>query len=216
MSKDIYIFGASGHAKVVADSIILQKKFNLKGFVASETKEKTFFEFPIFKENEVIHKIENVVVAIGDNQVRKKVIEKILNTNPKVQFPNVIHPSAVVAKSVQLGLGNMLMAGAVIQPDTVLGDHNIINTCASIDHDCKIKNYCMIAPTVCFGGSVSVSEMTFIALGTFVLPGIKIGKNSFIGAGSLVTTDIPSNVLAYGHPCKVIENRKSDDNFISV
>ena len=49
-----------------------------------------------------------------------------------------------------------------------------------------------VGNNVWFGGNV------------IVLPGVTIGDNVTIGAGSIVTKDIPSNVLAYGNPCKVI------------
>lgn len=46
-----------------------------------------------------------------------------------------------------------------------------------------------------------------IGSGAIILPGIEIGENSLIGAGSVVTKDIPDNVIAYGNPCKVIKKR---------
>jgi acetyltransferase-like isoleucine patch superfamily enzyme len=42
-------------------------------------------------------------------------------------------------------------------------------------------------------------------MGTNILHQVKIGKNTIIGAGSLVTKDIPDNVVAYGSPCKIIK-----------
>jgi len=42
-------------------------------------------------------------------------------------------------------------------------------------------------------------------LNTIVLKGVTIGENSVIGAGSVVTKDIPANVIAAGNPCKVIK-----------
>ena len=38
-----------------------------------------------------------------------------------------------------------------------------------------------------------------------ILPGVEIGDNSIIGAGSIVTRDIPANAVAVGNPCKVIK-----------
>lgn len=39
-----------------------------------------------------------------------------------------------------------------------------------------------------------------------ILPGITIGDNTVIGAGSVITKDIPANVVAVGNPCKVVKN----------
>ena len=46
---------------------------------------------------------------------------------------------------------------------------------------------------------------------TVVLPGITIGDNVVIGAGSVVTKDIPSNVIAAGNPCRVIRQITAED-----
>jgi acetyltransferase-like isoleucine patch superfamily enzyme len=43
-------------------------------------------------------------------------------------------------------------------------------------------------------------------MGTNIIDGIEIGSNTIIGAGSLVVKDIPSNVVAYGNPCRVIRD----------
>lgn len=51
----------------------------------------------------------------------------------------------------------------------------------------------------------------WIGASVTILPGVSIGDNSIIGAGSLVTKDIPSNVIAYGNPCRVIRELTDDD-----
>lgn len=53
---------------------------------------------------------------------------------------------------------------------------------------------------------ITLERNVWLGAGVIVLPGVTIGENSVIGAGSLVTKDIPKNVLAYGSPCKVIRD----------
>lgn len=55
-----------------------------------------------------------------------------------------------------------------------------------------------------FNLPVTISENCWLGAGTIVLPGMTIGDNSVIGAGSLVTKDIPTNIVAFGSPAKVI------------
>ena len=50
---------------------------------------------------------------------------------------------------------------------------------------------------------IHIEENVWIGAGVIVLPGVTIGKNSVIGAGSVVTRDIPENVVAMGTPCRV-------------
>lgn len=51
---------------------------------------------------------------------------------------------------------------------------------------------------------VHICENVWIGAGTVIVPGVTIGKNSVIGAGSIVTKDIPENVVAVGSPCRVL------------
>lgn len=57
---------------------------------------------------------------------------------------------------------------------------------------------------------VHIGNNCFIGSGVTILPGVSIGDDTVIGAGSVVTKDIPSSVLAYGNPCRVI--RSIDEN----
>lgn len=51
---------------------------------------------------------------------------------------------------------------------------------------------------------VTIGDNCWIGGSVIVMPGVKIGDNVVIGAGSIVTKDIPSNVIAYGNPCQVV------------
>ena len=51
---------------------------------------------------------------------------------------------------------------------------------------------------------VHIGKNCWLGAGVIVLPGVTIGDNAVIGAGSVVTKDIPSNVVAVGNPCKVL------------
>lgn len=52
---------------------------------------------------------------------------------------------------------------------------------------------------------IKICSNVWIGANTAILPGVTIGEGTVIGAGSVVKTDIPPNVLAYGNPCKVIK-----------
>lgn len=58
---------------------------------------------------------------------------------------------------------------------------------------------------------VHIGKNVWIGANVVVFPGVTIGDNSVIGAGSLVTKDIPANVLAYGSPCRVIKSLTDGD-----
>ena len=54
-----------------------------------------------------------------------------------------------------------------------------------------------------FGKAVTIGINVWIGGNCTILPGVTIGDNSVIGAGSVVTKDVPANVLAYGNPCQL-------------
>ena len=54
-----------------------------------------------------------------------------------------------------------------------------------------------------YNAEVHIGNNVWLGAGVIVMPGVTIGDNSVIGAGSIVTKDIPSNVVAFGNPCKV-------------
>lgn len=59
--------------------------------------------------------------------------------------------------------------------------------------------------------AVTIEDNVWIGAGAIILPGVCIGKNTVIGAGSIVTKDIPANVVAIGSPCRVLREINEDD-----
>lgn len=57
---------------------------------------------------------------------------------------------------------------------------------------------------LCSSGKVVLEENVFVGTNAVILKGVRIGKNTIIGAGSVVTHDIPANSVAVGNPCRVI------------
>lgn len=98
------------------------------------------------------------------------------------------------------------MGGVVINADTAVGKHCIINTSASADHDCIIEDFVHISPHAALCGGVTVGEGAHIGTGAIIIPGKKIGAHSIIGAGAVVLRDIPPNVVAVGNPARVIKS----------
>lgn len=62
-----------------------------------------------------------------------------------------------------------------------------------------------------FNQPVHIGRNCWLGAGVVVLPGITIGDNSVIGAGSIVTKDIPANVIAVGNPCRVLREINEHD-----
>ena len=63
-----------------------------------------------------------------------------------------------------------------------------------------------------YNAPVSIGKTCWIGAGVLIMPGVTIGDNVVIGAGSVVTRDIPSNVVAVGNPCRVLREVGEKDN----
>ena len=110
-------------------------------------------------------------------------------------FLSLVSPEAMVQCCVTLGAGAQVMAGAVIQPGTIIAENVVVNTRASIDHDCHIGMHTHIAPGAVLSGEVVVGEASHIGAGAIVTQGVRIGSHVVVGAGALVTRDVPDGML---------------------
>jgi sugar O-acyltransferase (sialic acid O-acetyltransferase NeuD family) len=213
--KNIVIFGTSGHAKVVFDILEKQKIFKVVGFISSNEKINSYLGLPHFHQNS-LHELDfdSGVVAIGDNATREFLVNFIKNIKPNFKFINAIHPSAQLAHDLTLGEGLVIMAGGVVNSGSVIGDHVIINTKASVDHDCKLESFVSLAPNVTLGGFVEIKKMSAIGLGANIIHNIKIEEEVVVGAGSLVLQAIEKNSVVYGNPSKAIRKRSHGDKYL--
>jgi UDP-N-acetylbacillosamine N-acetyltransferase len=209
MSRKVAIWGAGGHALVVADIIRAAGVLELVGFLddtAPDRKGEIFGRHPVLGGSEQLatlrtRGVEYVVIAVGDCATRVRLAKVALAAG--FRWAAVIHPNATIGEGVEIGDGSVVVAGAVINPIVRIGENVIINTCASVDHECLVGSGAHLSPGVRLGGGVQVGPGAWIGMGAIVLPKIKIGAGSVIGAGAVVVEDIPEGVVAYGVPAKV-------------
>ena len=107
-----------------------------------------------------------------------------------------------IGRNVVVMNGSLMMAagGITIDDDTQIAANVQL---ISNNHDLEDRNVITCKP-------VYIGKRVWIGAGSTILPGVSIGENSVIGAGSVVTKDIPADVIAAGNPCKVI--RKIQNN----
>ena len=200
--QTVHVIGAGGHGKVVIRTL-QEMGYTVTAIFddAPQTHGTTLFGVPVEGSTARLADLGKItaVIAIGDNAQRRRIAESF-----ELDWLQVIHPSAVVDRTVRLGCGVTIMAGAVVQADALLGDHVIVNTSASVDHDCRIGDYVHIAPGARLAGAVSVGEGALLGVGSVVLPGKAIGRWSVVGAAAAVTRDLPDGVVAMGSPAKPI------------
>jgi sugar O-acyltransferase (sialic acid O-acetyltransferase NeuD family) len=205
--QPMFVFGASGHAKVVIDIIEKQGAYRI-AFLADDDaglKGTLMYGYRIIGgRNELrASQIRQGIIAIGSNRGRDRVAAWLASYG--CELVSAIHPSAQIGRGVCMGFGSVVMAGAIINSDTGIGSNAVVNTRASIDHDCIIEDVVHIAPGATLCGNVYIGSGSIIGAGATILPNLRIGSNTIVGAGSTVTGDLPSNCTAVGTPARIIK-----------
>jgi sugar O-acyltransferase (sialic acid O-acetyltransferase NeuD family) len=193
------LYGAGGHAKVIISAILAHEISINSIFDDNQDRKEVYRIKTSGSYNPFLFPDKKLIISIGDNSIRKRISGII-----KHPFGIVIHPSATIDQSVIVGEGTCVLHHAVVQADSVLGRHVIINTSASIDHECVIDDFVHIAPGVILAGNVRIGENTLIGAGSIVAPGLTIGRNCFVAAGSVVTINIPDGAVVRGNPARII------------
>lgn len=199
MHKEVIIIGAGGHGKVIAD-IVEKSGDKICGFLDDGTITKEIFGYPVLGKTEETNKFldKEFFIAIGNNAVRKK----IATENPELKFYTAIHPSAIISKGAEIGIGTCVMAGAIINADAKIGKHAIINSGTVIEHDNALADFVHVSPGAVLCGTVSVGECTHVGAGVTVKNNISITSNTVIGVGAAVVKDIEVSGTYCGVPAK--------------
>jgi UDP-N-acetylbacillosamine N-acetyltransferase len=200
------IWGASGHASVVANAARLSGAWELLGFIDEVSPERAGEAFAggvvlggkAALESSKAAGVTHVLLGVGDNVARWRIAQ----TAEELGFAlgTVVHPAAVVADDVVLGAGTFVGPGAIINPAARVGRAGIINTNAVVEHHCELGEAVHVAPGAILGGAVRVGRLTWVGLGALVKEKLSIGEETLLGAGAVVVRDVGSRVVAYGIP----------------
>ncbi|MEH7493776.1 acetyltransferase [Neobacillus niacini] len=203
----VVVIGHGGHSKVVSDIIRATNDLYIIGYLDNNYERIQVINNLIFgpisaamqlKEE---HKNVQFVMAIGDNRARKLVVEKLgLSTK---DYLTIVHPSASISPSANIGFGTVVMPQAVINADVIVGNHCIINSGAVVEHDSLLNDFVHLCPNSTIAGTVKMHEGSCVGSGATIIPNRRIGEWTMIGAGSTVIDHLPAYSLAVGTPAKV-------------
>ncbi len=156
--------------------------------------------------------------------------EKHAGRNVFIHATSVVSPAAKIGSGTRVWCFSQVMDNAVIGKNCVIGqcvfiDRNVtignnvkIHNKASIYRGIVIEDDVFIGPHVCVannkrprsdntrnleGISWSVKRGASIGAGSVILPDVNIGEYAMVGAGSIVTKDVPPHALVYGNPAKI-------------
>lgn len=205
MKNNYSIVGYSGHSFVILDSAH-KLKLICKGYYDINKKEMNPFNIDYLGLEDNIVTKEKIFIAIGDNEIRRNIYEKLIKKD-FISFLNIIDPTSSVSKfafikpnsSISIGVNSVINSLAKIEVGS------IINSGAIIEHEVKIGKFSHVGPNAILCGNVNISDNVFIGANSVVKEGVKIGENSIIGAGSVVLKNVPPNSTYVGNPSKKIK-----------
>jgi acetyltransferase EpsM len=207
----IVLYGAGGHSKEIIDILERNNEYKIIGIIDDDEKkwEKFHFGYRVLGGmpwTESLKRNLKYLVAIGDNNQRKKIADSIESLG--YDFGNAVHLSSQFGRDISFGKGNAVMSNANINSGTKIGNHVVLNTGCNVGHESIIEDFCYISPGANIAGTVRIGRLSYIGIGASIIQGIRIGTSCIIGAGAAVISDIPDNSVAVGVPAKIIkENR---------
>jgi sugar O-acyltransferase (sialic acid O-acetyltransferase NeuD family) len=210
--EGLLVLGASGHAKVVAETALATGRFSSIAFLDDRCRAPDqlppVLGWPVMGtlakalEAQFTQQWASAVVAIGHAPVRLQWLLRLAAAG--YELPVLIHPTAWLSPSAQLGVGSVVFAQATLQSHAVIGSGAILNTGCSVDHDVQLGDGVHICPGASLAGDVQVGDRSWIGIGASVIQQICIGADVTVGAGAAVVRDLPDGVTAVGVPARVL------------
>ena len=206
---DVIIVGAGGHGKVVLDILRAAGKMKPIGFVdADVTLAGTIVGglSVIGPPNTLpklrLQKVRGAIIAIGDNRTRLQYAGLLREQG--FELINAIHPTASISPTARLGTNVVVAAQSAICTEAEIADSVIINTAATVDHECIVGEGAHICPGVRLAGRVRIGAGAFVGIGSTIIQCMAVGEYATIGAGAAVISDIPDHETAVGVPARII------------
>jgi acetyltransferase EpsM len=202
----VLIIGCGGHGRVVAD-IARAAGEPAAGFLDDAPGAGALglrVLGPVKPGIEAHLKTHRFVVAIGDGPTRRALAEQILGLAG--ELVTLVHPRATIAADVEIGVGTVVMAGAIINTGARIGRFAVVNTGAIVDHDNVVEDNVHISPGCSLGGGVICRRDSFIGTGASLIPKIEVGVGAQVAAGATVIRRVAPHTLVAG--CPAVEKKK--------
>jgi UDP-perosamine 4-acetyltransferase len=205
--RDVVVLGAAGHAKVCIEVLRAAGLYRPYACLAPDSTLPAILGVPVIRgpDTEGLLRVRgegvsSAFVALGANRVRDDVGAIVERAG--FALIRAVDPWARLSPSAHIGVGVLLMPGAIVNADAVLGDLSIVNSGAVIEHDCRLGRACHVGPGAVLAGNVALGDRSFVGAGAVVRPSIRIGADVMVGAGAVVVGDVADDTIVTGVPAR--------------
>ncbi len=220
--KRVLILGAGGHGRVVLDILKQAGHHEAAGFLDNnaDIQGRRVDGVPVLGAITELAELaaqahcEGVVIAIGDNGVRRGLAQQVDEAG--LDLVNAIHPSAALARNATFGRNVVIAAGVVVCAHCQVGNSVILNTGCIVDYQTMIGEGCHICPGVRIAGRVKIEPGAFIGIGATIVPKVTVGCESIVGAGAVVIEDVPALATVVGVPARPVKLATASEDVVAM
>lgn len=133
---------------------------------------------------------------------------------PAARFVNLIDPLVCFPERFELGVGNLICAGAQIQPDVKISSHIYISNNSVICSQAIVEDFCNISNSASIMGQVVLGTGAYIGANSSIIGKKKIGQWAVVGMGAVVLMDVPDFAIVAGNPARIIGKNQEAKQFI--
>ena len=213
------IYGAGGLGREVlelANQINQWKEIIFVDDAKEVDTKRELIKLLSFDQMKSKYNIEDIelIIAVGEPLIRELVYNKV--TQAGYRLATLVHPSVYISKTTILDAGVVVGANTIVSCDVHIGLNTFIQNTVSIGHDTIIGKHCVISAYDAIGGACVIGDNTFIGMSVPIKEKISIGSDTIVGMGSVVTRDIPANVIAMGNPARTMKHKDDSRVFNSA
>lgn len=218
MNKQLVIIGNGPYAKMMKEYVIMDQIGKIVAFVADEEyiSQKDIDGIPVLSFESFIESCDkeevSLVLGIGYTKmgkVRKQIFERCKSWG--YHFENYIHPTAIVVPNVEMGEGNNILEGVILESGVKIGDANLLFGGALIGHETTVGNYNSFSVNSCVAGCVALGNNCFFGASSTVRDCVSIHDFVLVGATAYVYKDMEDYAVVRPAKSYVIENEISID-----
>jgi sugar O-acyltransferase (sialic acid O-acetyltransferase NeuD family) len=209
-TRSLYVFGASGHGKVVAEAARRSGRFQVRGFLDDDSRlwGGEWDGVPVVGGRDQLAGLPpgaEIALGVGDNRARSGIALVVVSRGSTLA--TIVHPSAVIASGAWIAPGAYVGPLSLVHSDATIGRGCVVNSGAVVEHDCRLDDFVHLSPRAALGGAVRIGEGVHVGLGAVVLPGLSIGAWAILGAGAVLLRSLPAGEVAVGVPARCLPRR---------